>query len=256
MLLAIMSFWRIFGKGPLSDKQIAKAAALAANSFAQPDVRMREMERLIDDGSPAAIRGLLKRFAVNAHGHIADEDEKKWLEDALVEIGQGAVAPLEDYISTEDKLTYALRAYERIVGSEAAAQCFLNVLKRYGADDYRSVEAKLQLVWQLASYIDAPQVLAELVPFLLDHSDDVRWAVIDLLERAADKKALPAEILTQASEKLAVLVVDPEVSLRISRRTADVLAEREWPLQEGAALNAFLGDDFFLDKKRLVRRRK
>src|SRR6478609_7318824 len=100
--MGLLSF---FGKGPLSDKRIAKVAKLASNPFAQPDVRMREMQRLIDDGSDAALRGVLKRFAANAQGHIADEDEKKWLEDALVAHGDDALGPLRDYIATEEKLT-------------------------------------------------------------------------------------------------------------------------------------------------------
>lgn len=67
-----MGLLSIFGKGPLSDKRIDRISKLAANAFAQPDVRMREMQRLLDDGTPAAIKGVLRRFAANAQGHIAD----------------------------------------------------------------------------------------------------------------------------------------------------------------------------------------
>src|SRR5690349_4431435 len=119
-----MGLLSLFGVGPLSPGKIDKVSKLAANPFAQPDVRMREMQRLVNDGSPLALRGLLKRFASNANGHIADEDEKQWLEDKLVDIGQGCVEPLADFIKSGDKLTYALRAYERIAGEEAATAFF------------------------------------------------------------------------------------------------------------------------------------
>ena len=78
-----MGLMSLLGKGPMSPKKIDKVAKLASNPFAQPDVRMREMQRLIEDGSDAALRGLLKRFSVNANGAIADEDEKEAFEAVL-----------------------------------------------------------------------------------------------------------------------------------------------------------------------------
>lgn len=250
-----MGLLSLFGKGPLSDKKIAKVSKLAANPFAQPDVRMREMQRLIEDGSDAALRGVLKRFASNAQGHIADEDEKKWLEDALVERGASALSALRDYVRHEDKLTYALRAFRRIAGDADAVTFFLDVLRAYGPDDHRSSEAKLQLVWQLSESLSG-QVMEALIPFLGDHSDDVRWAVLELTDKAADRDILTPAMQSAAAAQMLDLVVGPDVSPRIARRTAELLAGREWTLPAGAdALVSVLDEEFFLDKKRYVRRR-
>ena len=68
-----MGLMDFFG-GPLSEKKIEKISKLASNPFAQPDIRMREMMRLLSDGGPGALRGVIKRFAANANGAIADED--------------------------------------------------------------------------------------------------------------------------------------------------------------------------------------
>lgn len=251
-----MGLLGLFSKGPLSERKIAKVAKLAANPFAQPDVRMREMQRLVDDGSAQALRGVLRRFAANAQGHIADEDEKKWLEDALVQRGESALGPLRDYIRQEDKLTYALRAFRRIAGEAEAIRFFLEVLKVYGPEDYRSSEAKLQFIWQLSESLAEDRVLPELTAFLQDHSDDVRWAVLDLIERAADKNILSDADQQQVRTTMRHLVTDPEVSPRIARRSADLLANREWRLPDGSeALAGVLEEDFFIDKKRYVRRR-
>jgi hypothetical protein len=252
-----MGLFSLFGKGPLSEKRIAKVSKLAANPFAQPDVRMREMSRLMQDGSEGALRGVLRRFAANAQGHIADEDEKKWLEDALVAHGDDALGPLRDYIATEEKLTYALRAYRRIAGEVNGVGYFLEVLRRYGPDDYRSSEAKLQLLWQLSETLQDERVVPALAPFLLDHSDDVRWAVMDLMERAADSGLMSPELHGRMVAEMAKLVTQADVSPRISRRAAELLAAREWALPSGTpeVLAAGLGDAFFLDKKRFVRRR-
>lgn len=250
-----MGLLSLFGKSPLSDKKIAKIAKLAANPFAQPDVRMREMQRLVEDGSDASLRGVLRRFAANAQGHIADEDEKKWLEDALVRCGDSALPALQDYIKTESKLTYALRAVARIAGDEAAIDFLIDVLRQYGPDDHRSTEAKLQIIWQLAEHLEDPRVFAALVPFLRDHSDDVRWAVLDLLERVTLDVPLPADA-SAILEHMSFLVCDKEVSPRIAKRAAELLATREWALPgKHDALAQVLEETFFLDKKHFVRRK-
>jgi hypothetical protein len=253
----VMGFLGLFGKsGPMSEAKIQKVAKLAANPFAQTDVRMREMQRLIIDGSDEALRGVLKRFAANASGGIADEDEKKWLEDAMVDLGEDALEPLRDFIKNEKQLTYALRAYRRITGDDESVRFFLEVLRAYGPDDHRTSDAKLQLVWQLSDDLDDPRVMPALAEFMLDHSDDVRWAVMDLVESAADEGRLPEEARGHACTTLGVLVTDEEVGPRIQQRAANLLANREWQVPGDAeALAPSLEEAYFLDKKRFVRRR-
>lgn len=251
-----MALFGLFGKQPLSDKKIDKIAKLAANPYAQPDVRMKEMQKLLAAGSPEALRGLLKRFAANASGAIADEDEKKWLEDALVERGQAAVEPLRQYIKGQEQLTYALRAYRGICGNDEAVRFFSEVLAAYGPDDHRSGEAKLQMVWQLGENLDEPRVLPALIPFLHDHSDDVRWAVLDLLERAADRKLLTDALRQRVCAELGDLVSVDDVGPRIQQRAAEILAAREWQIPgDNENLATLLDETYFLDKKRFVRRR-
>ncbi len=251
-----MGLMSLFGKGPLSEGKIAKIAKLASNPFAQPDVRMKEMQRLLDDGSPAALRGVLKRFAANASGHIADEDEKKWLEDEVVEVGEPALEPLREYISTQEQLSYALRAYRRIAGTDATIAFFISALQHYGPDDYRSSDAKVQLILELAQDLADPRVLPALLPFLHDHSDEVRWAVMDLLERAHGERLLKPEVQAEAARQLGTIALTDDNRPRVERRAAEILCEHEWQVGPGGdSLAPLLVEDFFLDKKRFVRRR-
>jgi hypothetical protein len=251
-----MGLMNLFGKGPLSEGRIEKIAKLAANPFAQPDVRMREMSRLLNDGSHAALRGVLKRFAANANGHIADEDEKKWLEDSIVEHGDEALPPLGDFIRTEEQLSYALRAYRRIAGDEATVGFFLSVLDHYGPDDYRSSDAKVQIIRELEQDLAEPRVLPGLAPFLHDHSDDVRWAVMDLVERAVKEGLLKPELEGPVAEAIGQIAVTDDNRPRIERRAAELACEREWIVGgTSEELPPLLQDEFFLDKKRYVRRR-
>jgi len=251
-----MGLFDLFKKRPLTLDKIEKSAKLAANPYAQPDVRMREMQRLLDEGTAAALGGVLKRFAANAQGHIADEDEKKWLEDSLVEFGEDALAPLGEYIGTQQQLSYALHAYRRIAGQERACAFFLSVLTHYGPDDYRSGDAKVQIIAQVAEHLDDPKVLPALAPFITDHSDEVRWAVMDVMVRALEQKLLSTELTASVAERIAELAANRDTGPRIQRRAAELLADREWPVPGDAeTLGALLDDDFFIDKKRYVRRR-
>jgi hypothetical protein len=250
-----MGFLGLFG-GNMSDRRIDKSAKLAANPFAQPDVRMREMQRLLADGSPAALRGVLKRFTANASGHIADEDEKKWLENALVDTGEDALEPLRGFIKSEEKLTYALHAYERIAGAAEAVRFYLEVMNAYGPDDHRSSEAKLQLVHALAEHLDDPRVLEGLVPFVLDHADEVRTAVLEIIDSAADKGLMKDTLLTALCEPFGALVCDATVGPRVQRRAAELLEKRAWAVGgQAEELASLINDVYFLDKKRFVRKR-
>ncbi|MEE8408674.1 MAG: hypothetical protein V3T05_03630 [Myxococcota bacterium] len=251
-----MVFGKLFGKGPLTDKKIAKISKLASNPFAQTDVRMREMQRLLDDGSTASLKGVLKRFAANASGSIADEDEKKWLEDMLVDRGEVAIEPLRRYIGSENKLTYALRAFSRLAGDQEAVRYFLQVLADYGPEDYRSSEAKLQIVWALSEHMNDERVMPGLIEFVVDHSDDVRWAIMDLVEKVADDGQLTDGVRDRACAMLVRLIQEEETGPRIQQRAAELLAKRNWQVPgDSNALAPSLDETYFIDKKRYLRRR-
>jgi len=251
-----MGLMSLFGKGPLSEKKISKVSKLACNPFAQPDVRMQQMQKLFADQTEAAYRGVIRRLAANASGAIADEDEKQWLEDALVQAGEDVIGPLRDFIRQEKQLTYALRAYTRLQGEEEAVRFFLEVMEKYGPEDYRGGEAKLQLVLQLQESTTDTRVIPALGPFLLDHSDDVRWAIMDMIEVAADAGSLSSEAQEALCTQLGELVMDEAVGPRIQRRGAELVCKREWQiLGDATELPEILDEDYFLDKKRFVRRR-
>ena len=241
--------WR-FWRAPLSAKKIAKLAALAANPFAQPEVRVQKMERLLEEGSAAALLGVLQRFAANAQGQIADEEEKAWLVGALVDKGDAAVAPLEAYIRAEAKLSHALGAYAKLVGNARAATFFAARLEALGPDDHRSVEAKQQLLAAFVERASPGEILVKLVPFLEDHSDDVRWQVLETIDRAAqasknvtgDGAASPTltpAALSVVRPHLVAQVTPGPTSARIARRAARLLCAQKWPwLDPGAQLAA------------------
>ena len=199
----------------------------------------------------------MKRFSVNANSTIVDEEEKKWLEDQVVDFSeQDAIKPLEAYIRVEKQLTYALRAYRRLSGGSKAIALFIDALEGHGPDAYRSADAKLQLVRGLGESLGDERVVPSLAPFLSDHSDDVRWAVMDLLEQGVDAQQVSDEVLSVFVDKISELIFDDATGPRISRRALEILFEREWTLSgESTVLPSLLEDEFFVDKKRFIRMR-
>ena len=243
--------------GPLSQRRIDRASKLACNSFAQPEVRMRELQRLLRDASPEALTGALRRFTANAQGHIADEEEKLWLSGALVDVGQAARAPLAAYIRGGQKLTYALLTYRRIVPHAEAATLFAQVLADIGPHDHRRSEAKQQLVLALTDDLAAPGIIDSLVPFLADHADDVRWQVLETLEAALTSLGVGANDRAAIAPQVTALLQDGPVSARIALRAAALVCAHDWPLAAGSAgLHPALSGRYFVDGRGHLRARE
>ena len=239
------------GGSALTDKQIEKIAKLAANPFAQSDVRREQMDKLIKDGSEAAIRGLLSRLTVNASQAIADEDEKRFVVEELTKMGERAIPPLKSYLRKETALTFALQAVLAILPEEQAITELLALFDVYSPEDYRSDEQKKQLVLVLAEHHD-PRIAPALVPYLHDHSDDVRHNVLEIFYAKAKKGEAPQK---DVLEQVGQLVRGNNASPRIARQAAEMAAEREWMLPGEGDIAKVLEGEFFLDKKGYVRRR-
>lgn len=250
-----MGLLSLFGfGGAMSPRAISQASKLACNPFAQPEVRMRELQRLLKQSTPESIAGAVRRFTANAQGHIADEEEKSWLMDALVEVGDRAAQPLEAYIRREQKLTYSLIAYQRIVGDDAARALYCQVLQDIGPKDHQKIEPKEQLVTALLPAMQEPAVQRALAPFLSDHSDDVVYRVLDGVQQLMDADTTRLE--PPIVQGLTTLLTHPLTSARISRRVAGLLVRYGAPLGNlTGSLPEHLAEAFFVDGKGIVHAR-
>ena len=208
--------------------------------FSQPEYRREAMDKLFRMGTEEAYKALLGRFTVAASGAIADEQEKRELVDRLVEVGEPALGQVKSFIKTEQKITFPVRALARMVSKNDTVAFLMETLKQYEPLDHRSIEQKTTLLTTLGDMVGKDQ--AEIfIPYLEDHSDDVQFNAIVVLERLAHPDSrLP----------LAKVCVGEDHAQRIQRRAAEALAKLEWSVREHyEAFNAELKQEYLLGKK-------
>lgn len=200
---------------------VEKVMKRMLNEHHQQQVRQESMEQLANWGTLEAIQALTRRLAVNFRDTIVNEQEKRWVSDALVErFGERSVEPLIVFIQKEQNVSAAVRALGRLVSETRLVDVLCETLRRAAPSDYRATQAKTQLIDALDEH-EAASILMHLVPYLGDHDDDVRVKVVDQIQTrfpTADADAQRAAV-----KGLVDTLLDPEVAARILRRIADAL---------------------------------
>src|SRR5579884_1428009 len=108
----------------LLSKEGRKAGALrkslvrAVKKELQHPERMRALEILREDGSDEAVYGLLRRFSFVYDKTIEDEQEKHWVEESLIEMGDKVLPMLRKYLIDADSIAWPLRILEKAATSD------------------------------------------------------------------------------------------------------------------------------------------
>lgn len=220
---------------------LEKAAKQVREEYAQPDYRRGAMDKLLEIASAEAYEALLERFTVKANGQIADEQEKKDLEEELVRVGEPALAPLEKFLRNKKKaLTFPIRAFVRILPEDEARTRLSAILLEKEPLDHRTTEAKAALIDGLGDLLP-PAEVSTLYPYLDDHHDDVQASVLEVIERKRPE---------DASEALAKVCSSELHSGRIKRHAARVLVALECPVRSAfEGFDAELQSTYILGKK-------
>ena len=77
---------------------IKKTVTKLTQKFGQPEERQAAAQKLIEMGTPAAITGLLQRYTVRVDPTITDDEEKEYVYESLVEMGETAIPPLKSFV--------------------------------------------------------------------------------------------------------------------------------------------------------------
>jgi hypothetical protein len=220
-----------------------KLAKEVKEPFAQPEYRREAMDKLFKLGTEEAYQALLMRFTVSASGAIADEEEKRELVDRLVEVGAPALGRIKSFIRSQQKITFPVRALARMLPRQEFIDFLIETLRQYEPLDHRSVEQKLTLLTTLGESV-GPEHAPMFIPYLEDHSDDVQFNTIVVLEKLQNEAS---------REPLAKVCVGEEHAQRIQRRAAEALQKLEWSVREHyEQFHPELKQEYLLGKKGML----
>jgi hypothetical protein len=211
------------------EKQLQRTIDRATNKLAQQADRWGAMEKLKEDGTPEALYGLCRRFAITSSRGVEDEQEKNWVVSALVEMGPVVLDPLRRYMSSAQQLSFALKVLEGIVPKPKVLEVIDELLAKEPPGYTRDPDRRIDIIRWLGEWnqLTDEDIVPRLVPYLADFDENVRFATIDsLAPRGAEKIGAPL---------IEALLRPEEESGRIKRRIADVLAEKKVALGDRTA---------------------
>ncbi|MBI1945382.1 MAG: HEAT repeat domain-containing protein [Deltaproteobacteria bacterium] len=236
----------LFGGDKPTQKNIDKLVVRVKERYAQPEYRREAMDKLIAMATPEAITGVLARFTVVAQSPHWDEEEKRWLVDQLAGLGEPARSALLAFLKKADHIAFAAKALQRLDKPEQFVADLIACLTARPPEDHRSIQGKAELVAALADTNDA-RARDAVVPYLDDHSDDVRCASVDALERlwalAGDTSA--------AQDKLRAAITDDARSARVLRHTAGAMQRLGVAVDPTKALAPAVAEDFVVKDGKL-----
>jgi HEAT repeat protein len=246
--MGLLDFLRHKSDGPRISSAVQRQIKKLTNKHVDSQVRMFAAQELAEEGSPDAIRALLKRFRFMIHSSIQDQEEKQFVHDLLLDLGEAAVEPLLDYIHNEDEIVWALGALQKIVEPDAFRDALLSVLERFRtADHVRFPEKCAVVIEHLAPFVEE-KVANALRPFLEDDDDDVRLAAIAALSHKEYRDLVREDFLRVMREC--------DDRPRVLRGFAEALVELQWPVKGyRSAIEQILPEDFHIVRKGTLKRR-
>jgi len=220
--------------------------------YGPPENRQKAIDQLGELGTPAALSALCQRFTVAAEPGINDAEEKETARRILVEAGDLAAQPVEQFVREQESgIAWGLRALAEIRPAERVSTFVLGELSRLSREYSRDPEKKLVLLTWLVEHqggAPATEVETALLPLLEDFSDDVRIGAVRALARLAPGSAAREGLIQLMLRDLDNARVRGEVLESLARMGADVKGYRP-------KVEALMVEPYYLDREGNVKKR-
>lgn len=197
------------------DKELARLQKMVSNKLSQNLDREDALVRLGEMATPAAAKVLLSRFSWTLNPSIKDQEEKELSVRGIVGAGEGAVEAIRNFCVRAETLSWPLKALRQIVGEERYPSELLSLLDEFDTDYMRDPAPKVQLMQALCEF-PSDDVRIAVQPFLLDQSEEVRFAAVATVLGCKSPEA--------AATLIAALV--EEESLRVKNRILSGMVEQ------------------------------
>lgn len=241
-----MGLFDFLGGGTPAEKA-QKLKSKATQKYGDAATRQKALQQLIDLKHADAVPVLMHRFTVVVDPQTTDAEEKEHVFDAIVSLGESAVAPVVGFLTKSDAASsWALKILDEVLPAEKALGVVTDELKRLGAEYTRDPEKKEVLLHSLQGKSDE-RIGPVVLPFLHDMSDEVKIAA---LKTIASLKYEPAR------EAMLQLLVAEDTAKRVQTACVAALAEAGFEVTGyREKVEARVGDGFVVDKAGLIKKR-
>ncbi len=220
----------------------------AVHKYAQSPDRYKALQGLLENGTPEAIYGAIRRFGMMYDKSIEDEQEKEWLFDALVEKGASIIPQVERYLLSAESISWPLRLLNKVAAKEHELEVIKRILERHEPGYERDPTKKIQLVNHLAG-LKATEAPALCVGYLVDMDEGVRYAAAEALIRLENEDVAREPLIEH-------FVADSEESLRVRLQIAEGFVARGWLVTtHRPAFDKKLPDQFSIDRQGLIKKK-
>lgn len=238
------------------EKKANKAKQVMLNEHHQHQVRQQAIYDLGQLDDEHALHALIERLGVNFRDTIKNEKERGWVRHLLVEqFNERAIEPLKSFIqgaaSSNQSISGAAQVLGELISEDEFVAFLIETLNQLLPSDHRTVDLRQQLIDALEEREEhGAQVVEALLPYVVDHSDDIRIKVINIVEerlRGVDGDHRPIiSSLIQA-------MTDPFASGRTARAAAQALIRMKAQLSPFAdELDGQVPEGYVLKKGYLV----
>jgi hypothetical protein len=223
-----MGLLDIFAKND-SPAAIKKHAARVGNKRSQAQDRWDSIKALRKAGGVLAAEALLPRFDYKVDPSISDREEKDYVVESLVHIGEAGLPAVRSFLHSSDSIAWPLRVLTQLLDEPAVTAELLSILGEMSAEYERFPEKKIQVLVELEERRD-PRIAAGVLPFVRDMNETARYHAVGALLSQADAaqfvEAIIDAFLDEESARIRATVLDrlAAASLPVGPRQAQVAA--------------------------------
>jgi hypothetical protein len=244
-----MGLFDLFGS---REDRVRRLARKVTEKYGPPENRQKVIEQLGDLGTPEALLALCQRFTILSDPGITDGEEKERARRILVDAGEEAVGPVQEFIRREEAgIAWGLRILAELQPAEKVNALVIGELARLSREYSRDPEKKLVLLTWLVEHrgaLAAADVQGALLPLLEDFSDDVRICAIRALAALAPGAPVRDGLIQLLLRDTDNARVRGEVLEALARTGADVKGYRP-------SVEPLLAEPFYLDREGNVKKR-
>ncbi len=248
-----MGLFDLFGSREEREKSsLRRLGKKVTEKYGPPENRQKAIEQLGDIGTPDALLALCQRFTILSDPGITDAEEKERARRILVEAGQEATAPVQEFVRREESgIAWGLRVLAELQPADQVNALVVAELSRLSREYSRDPEKKLVLLTWLVEHrgeTPAAEVQAALLPLLEDFSDDVRIGALRALAALAPGEPVREGLIQLLLRDTDNARVRGEILEALARMGADVKGYRP-------SVEPLLAEPFYLDREGNVKKR-